>query len=99
MTYEDWTLAVGPKVTGAWNLHNTSKQCDLDFFVLFSSLSGATGNPGQANYAAANTFLDAFVQYRHQQGLPASAIDLGLMGEIGFVSKRSRLADRLQNQG
>ncbi|KFZ23643.1 hypothetical protein V502_01879 [Pseudogymnoascus sp. VKM F-4520 (FW-2644)] len=99
MTYEDWTLAVGPKVTGAWNLHNTSKQCDLDFFVLFSSLSGATGNPGQANYAAANTFLDAFVQYRHQQGLPASVIDLGLMGEIGFVSKRSRLADRLQNQG
>ncbi|KFZ17687.1 hypothetical protein V501_01603 [Pseudogymnoascus sp. VKM F-4519 (FW-2642)] len=99
MTYEDWTLAVGAKVTGTWNLHNASKKCNLDFFVLFASLSGALGSPGQANYAAANTFLDAFVQYRHQQGLPASAIDLGLMGEIGFVSKSSKLVSLLQNRG
>jgi aryl carrier-like protein len=99
MTYEDWTLAVGPKVTGTWNLHNASKNCNLDFFVMFASLSGALGSPGQANYAAANTFLDAFVQYRHQQGLPASAIDLGLMGEIGFVSKSSNLVDLLHNRG
>lgn len=99
MTYEDWTLAVGPKVTGTWNLHNASKNCSLDFFVMFASLSGALGSPGQANYAAANTFLDGFVQYRHQQGLPASAIDLGLMGEIGFVSKSSKLVDLLNNRG
>lgn len=99
MTYEDWTLAVGPKVTGTLNLHNASKNCNLDFFVMFASLSGALGSPGQANYAAANTFLDGFVQYRHQQGLPASAVDLGLMGEIGFVSKSSNLVDLLNNRG
>ncbi|HET8797348.1 MAG TPA: SDR family NAD(P)-dependent oxidoreductase, partial [Thermoanaerobaculia bacterium] len=55
-----------PKVTGTWNLDQASKDLALDFFVLFSSVSGATGNLGQADYAAANAFMDAFAWYRNR---------------------------------
>lgn len=61
MTFDDWRTASAPKVQGTWNLHNATLKADLDFFLLFRSLSGSVGQPGQANYASANTFLDAFV--------------------------------------
>ncbi|KAG8407920.1 hypothetical protein J3458_020229 [Metarhizium acridum] len=54
---------------------------------------GLVGQYGQATYAAANTFLDAFVQYRQGQGLPASVIDLGVMEDVGCVSQSSELLD------
>jgi NAD(P)-dependent dehydrogenase (short-subunit alcohol dehydrogenase family) len=57
MTYVDWNTAVEPKVQGTWNLHNATCSSDLDFFILFSSFGGFSGNAGQANYGAANTFL------------------------------------------
>jgi KR domain/Phosphopantetheine attachment site len=91
MTYSDWIAAIRPKVDGTWNLHHALK--GLDFFVLFSSISGVVGQYGQANYAAANTFLDAFVQYRHYLGLVASVIDLGVMEDVGFVSESPGLID------
>lgn len=92
MSHEDWYYAIRPKVDGTWNLHN-ALGCDLDFFVLFSSTSGLVGQYGQANYAAANTFLDAFVQYRHGQGLAASVIDLGVMEDVGYVAESSNLLE------
>lgn len=92
MTHEDWYTAIRPKVDGTWNLHNALSS-DLDFFVLFSSTSGLVGQYGQANYAAANTFLDAFVQYRHGQGLAASVIDLGVMEDVGYVAESSNLLE------
>ncbi|KAF4632900.1 hypothetical protein G7Y89_g5221 [Cudoniella acicularis] len=89
MTYEDWTCVMEPKVKGTWNLHNiTLERCTkLDFFFLFSSLSGTLGQVGQANYASANTFLDAFVTYRTGMGLPCSAIALGAMEDVGYLSE------------
>lgn len=98
MTFEDWVAAVTPKVQGTWNLHE-ALPTDLDFFILCSSYSGIVGQWGQANYAAANTFLDAFVQYRHGKGLAASVIDIGVMGEVGFVSKHKEVLDRFQKSG
>ncbi|PWY91664.1 polyketide synthase [Aspergillus sclerotioniger CBS 115572] len=98
MEFLDWTMAVEPKVQGTWNLHHAIRT-NLDFFILFSSYSGIAGQWGQANYAAANTFLDAFVQYRHRQGLAASVIDIGVMGEVGFVSQNRTLLDRLEKSG
>ncbi|KAJ6441494.1 cytochrome p450 monooxygenase [Purpureocillium lavendulum] len=98
MTFADWTTAVAPKVQGTWNLHNAIKS-ELDFFILCSSYSGIVGQWGQANYAAANTFLDAFVQYRHHNGLAASVIDIGVMGEVGFVSKNKDILGLFQKSG
>lgn len=92
MTHEDWITATGPKVDGSWNLHHALGH-DLDFFVMFSSTSGLMGQYGQANYAAANTFLDAFAQYRHSLGLAASVIDLGVMEDVGFVAESATLVD------
>ncbi|KAL4894897.1 hypothetical protein BDV59DRAFT_212153 [Aspergillus ambiguus] len=90
MSYDEWTAAVTPKVKGTWNLHKVLKNASLEFFVLVSSITGLYGWPGQANYGAANTFLDAFVKYRQSLGMVASVIDLGLMADIGYVSETAR---------
>lgn len=83
---------IRPEVDGTWNLHHALSG-HLNFFVFFSSASGLVGQYGQANYAAANTFLDAFVQYRHGHGLAASVIDLGVMEDVGYVAESSNLLD------
>lgn len=85
MKHDDWRSVLASKVQGTWNLHNALLHNTLDFFVCFGSLAGLCGNAGQTNYAAANAFLDAFVQYRSGQGLAASVIDLGLMNDAGFA--------------
>ncbi|KAK5660522.1 hypothetical protein OQA88_13071 [Cercophora sp. LCS_1] len=86
--------ATGPKAKGTWNLHEAAQGLELDFFVLFSSICGMIGMPGQANYAAANTFTDAFVQYRHQQHLTASVIDVGAVEGIGWTSENTKVLER-----
>ena len=58
---------LAPKVTGAFNLDRASQDVELDFFVLFSSVAGAMGNLGQADYATANGFMDQFATYRNRQ--------------------------------
>ncbi|KKY39789.1 putative polyketide synthase [Diaporthe ampelina] len=97
MSLEEWNTAVAPKVQGTWNLHNASVSAGarLDFFVLFSSMSGLTGQAGQANYAGANTFLNAFVQYRNSLGLAASAVDIGAVQDVGYVSQDAALLRRM----
>ncbi|KAI2627830.1 hypothetical protein GGR54DRAFT_636951 [Hypoxylon sp. NC1633] len=90
MSFGDWTGTVDTKVLGTWNLHNVLKeerQDQVDYFLLFSSYSGLVGHWGQANYAAANTFLDAFTQYRHANGLASATVDVGVMEDIGYVSR------------
>ncbi|KAF9883689.1 hypothetical protein FE257_003073 [Aspergillus nanangensis] len=94
MTYEEWTTACGPKVTGTWNLHHTVKTLDLDFFVMFGSASGTVGMGGQTNYAAANTFIDAFARYRRQNGLAGSVLNPALVEEIGPASEHPELVER-----
>ncbi|BBB93414.1 MAG TPA: SDR family NAD(P)-dependent oxidoreductase [Methylomusa anaerophila] len=64
-TKEEWEKVLAPKVTGMINLDQASKDIPLDFFILFSSFAGAMGNVGQADYATANAFMDAYAKYRN----------------------------------
>ncbi|KAL4863553.1 hypothetical protein BDV12DRAFT_206394 [Aspergillus spectabilis] len=93
MSFEQWQAAFAPKVQGTWNLHNNLLKYhrNVDYFLLFSSLSGLIGQTGHANYAAGNAFLDAFVQYRHSMGLPCSCINIGVMEDVGYVSNQPHI--------
>lgn len=76
MTYDDWQAVIAPKVDRIRNLHKELAATDLDFCVLFGALSSQIGQIDQVNYAASNTFLDAFVQRRYGLDLPGSVIDI-----------------------
>jgi len=66
-----------PKARGAWVLHRLTQETELDFFVLFSSISALIGTADLAHYAAANSFLDSFAEYRKARGLAAVSINWG----------------------
>ena len=77
-----------PKAVGAWNFHlATSCVSTLQHFVLVSSISSIVGNPGQANYSAANAFLDSLCFYRRAKGLPATTINYGPIGSAGYLMR------------
>ncbi|KAF4434567.1 polyketide synthase [Fusarium acutatum] len=101
MTFQEWETTTRPKVQGTWNLHNASlaAKCLLDFFLLFSSLSGILGQVGQANYASANTFLNAFARYRAGMGLPCTSLDLGAMEGIGYLDENQDFLRKMKGTG
>ncbi|HWD00813.1 MAG TPA: type I polyketide synthase [Candidatus Sulfopaludibacter sp.] len=86
-TGERLATVFAPKVAGSWNLNELSREMALDFFVLFSSFASLMGLPGQANYAAANAYLDGLAHYRRGLGLPALAINWGPWGEVGMAAR------------
>lgn len=86
MVYDQYASVIEAKVQGAWNFHEALSNSPLDFFVVISSAAGAVGNRGQAAYAAANTFLNGFTQYRVAKGLPAASIDLTAVSDAGYLA-------------
>ena len=93
-SWERFETVLWPKILGAWHLHRATADRDLDMFVLFSSRVGVMGNPGQANHAAANAFLDQLAAHRRAQGLPGQAIAWGAWSEIGEAAEQRERIDR-----
>jgi NAD(P)-dependent dehydrogenase (short-subunit alcohol dehydrogenase family) len=97
MTDDDVETVFGPKVQGTWNLHELLGDEPLDHFVLFSSAAGLLGSPGQANYGAANAFMDAVAHLRRRQGAPALSVDWGAWA--AGMADRDDLARQRGRQG
>ncbi|MET9557260.1 type I polyketide synthase [Streptomyces sp. NPDC006645] len=72
-----------PKVTGAWRLHEATRDHDVDWWTGFSSIASLYGSPGQGSYAAANAALDELCAWRRAQGLKATSINWGLWAQFG----------------
>jgi len=99
LTPERLRVVMAPKAHGAWMMHEETKNMALDCFVMFSSVSSLFGNPAQGNYAAANAFLDSLAHHRRALGLPALAINWGVLGGEGYVARNERVAEFLARQG
>lgn len=100
MTLDDYYTAASAKVQGTWNLHQSTlaHKSPISFFTLLSSMSGIIGQKAQANYSAANVFMDAFANYRHSQGLPAHSLDLGIIEEVGFAAREGGIQERMDDK-
>ncbi|MEU7516433.1 type I polyketide synthase [Streptomyces sp. NPDC042898] len=101
LTAERLDAVLRPKVDAVWNLHELTREMELDAFVVYSSLAGLLGTAGQANYAAGNTFLDALMQHRRAAGLAGVSLAWGLWAESSALSGHLGEADlrRLARSG
>ncbi|XP_051747345.1 uncharacterized protein LOC127511049 [Ctenopharyngodon idella] len=87
-----------PKVNGVINLHRATIKCSLDYFVCYSSISAFIGNATQTNYAAANTFMDTFCQYRRNIGLSGQSINWGALN-LGLLLNKFHFQKFLEAKG
>ena len=92
LTPERIDTVLRSKVDGAWHLHELTRDLDLAAFVVFSSMAGIVGAPGQGNYAAANSFLDGLAAYRRAHRLPGLSIAWGMWEEASAMTEH--LGDR-----
>ena len=87
-----------PKALGAWNLHHLSAGLPLDFFVMYSSVTTAFGNPGQGAYVAANAWLESLALQRRSSGLPALCVRWGPIDDVGYLARNTVIKEALQSR-
>ncbi len=102
LAMQDWSkfeMVMLPKIIGVLNLHQLTSDRNLEFFCCFSSATSVLGNIGQANYAAANAFLDAFSYYRKARGQVSTCINWGPWAEVGMLESSSSAKKQLEETG
>lgn len=98
LTAERLAGVMAPKALGGWHLHHHTETLNLEYFVLFSSISSILGKPGQSNYVAANNYLDQLAHYRQAKGLKALSINWGVLAEVGMAARQG-MDERLKQIG
>ena len=98
LNHERLEKVMNAKALSAWHLHTLTGNCHLDYFVLFSSVSSLIGNARQANYVAANAFLDALAWHRRAAGLPATSVNWGAIA-TGMAIESEEVAKHLELMG
>lgn len=93
MSWSQWESVNRVKCTGAWNLHIAAEKHPLDFLTCFSSISTVVGNPGQANYSAANAYLDGLMEWRRGRGLVGTSINVAAVSSVGVAARLGRKFD------
>lgn len=88
-TWNNFVNVYNSKAEGAWNLHLCTQGLNLDFFVMYSSITSILGSVGTGSYAVANAYLDILAQYRNNLGLPALSINWGAWSDVGMGTKLS----------
>lgn len=99
MSLDDFNKVLHPKMLGSIHLHELLLGCDLDFFVMTSSVLGAIGAAMQSNYSAANAFLDHMARHRRSMGLQATSIALGMILDVGHVEEHPEVEKALKRNG
>jgi phthiocerol/phenolphthiocerol synthesis type-I polyketide synthase C len=93
-----FTAVLAPKLSGAWNLHRATRDAALDFFVVYSSATTFLGNPGQASYVAANSFVEALICQRRAAGLAGTCMAWGPLNDVGFLARNADTREALQSR-
>ncbi|MEU6459565.1 type I polyketide synthase [Streptomyces sp. NPDC047065] len=100
LTDDRFDAVLRPKADAAWHLHQLTADLDLSAFVLFASAGGLVLAAGQANYAAANVFLEALAVHRRAAGLPATSLAYGLWAvSTGLTESMGEIEQRMRAQG
>lgn len=86
---ERFEAVLAPKLAGAWNLHLATLDQPIELFVMFSSVASLWGTAGQANYAAANSFLDLLARHRAARQLPAVSVNWAPWADVGMAASDS----------
>lgn len=98
MTERQFKAVLEPKILGAQNLHELTLDLPLDYFILYSSATTLFGNPGQSNYVAANTWLEALARHRKIIGLPVTCVLWGAINDVGYLARNPKLKEHLQSR-
>ena len=98
LTEERVRLVIEPKARAAAIFDRMTREDELDEFILFSSATTLVGNPGQANYVAANGYLEGLARARRKLGLPALAVGFGAISDTGFLARNTDVNDMLSKR-